>query len=236
MCNMTRQNLPTSVYTVQCTTNTRGHINSVCGKNDVTSLENHGVKQPVRSYSGNRKSYIKRGETTNLDWMRDAIIPYHTSQINVATFWHIRIAALKYNVRCLVCLYHSSDYSCNRRVNKKFWKELIAYFPLTGHGPHRKRRLQQLFAAAGPYLPSYYLATTGEYTNTRVQQFFLLCVFVAVRTCLPSRCLAMKGGIHFAEPLSSNDRRDTHTQTDGRDLGSRPMRWAQVPWYTYQIS
>jgi hypothetical protein len=24
-------------------------------------------------------------------------------------------------------------------INKKFWEELIAYFPLIGHGPHRKR-------------------------------------------------------------------------------------------------
>jgi hypothetical protein len=27
--------------------------------------------------------------------------------------------------------------------NKKFWEELIAYFPLVGHRPHRKRRVQQ---------------------------------------------------------------------------------------------
>jgi hypothetical protein len=24
--------------------------------------------------------------------------------------------------------------------NKKFWEELIAYFPLIRHGPHRKRK------------------------------------------------------------------------------------------------
>lgn len=29
--------------------------------------------------------------------------------------------------------------------NKKFWKELIVYFPLIGHRPHRKRRIQQFF-------------------------------------------------------------------------------------------
>jgi hypothetical protein len=39
----------------------------------------------------------------------------------------------------------------------------------------------------------------------------LLRVFVATRTCLPSHCLAMKGRIHFTEPLPSNDRRDTQT-------------------------
>jgi hypothetical protein len=42
----------------------------------------------------------------------------------------------------------------------------------------------------------------------------LLLVFVAAGTCLPSRCLAMKVDKHFTEPLPSNDRRDTHTDTD----------------------
>jgi hypothetical protein len=31
----------------------------------------------------------------------------------------------------------------NFYISKKFWKEHIAYFPLTRHGPHRKRRVQQ---------------------------------------------------------------------------------------------
>jgi hypothetical protein len=32
-------------------------------------------------------------------------------------------------------------------TNKKFWEELIACFLLIRHGPHRKRRLQQIFVA-----------------------------------------------------------------------------------------
>jgi hypothetical protein len=28
-------------------------------------------------------------------------------------------------------------------INKKFWDELIAYFPLIRHGPHRKQCAQQ---------------------------------------------------------------------------------------------
>jgi hypothetical protein len=31
------------------------------------------------------------------------------------------------------------------RKSKKFWEELIAYFPLILRGPHRKGRVQQLF-------------------------------------------------------------------------------------------
>jgi hypothetical protein len=40
----------------------------------------------------------------------------------------------------------------------------------------------------------------------------------------PSRYLATMGGIHI------------DTRTDGRDFLISPLRWAQVPWYTYQVS
>jgi hypothetical protein len=80
--------------------------------------------------------------------------------------------------------------------------------------------------------------TRTSWKTTRPTILLLLRVFVAAETCLPSRCLAPKGGIHLTKPLPSNDMTDTHTdtQTDWRDLRSTPLRWAQVPWYTYQIS
>jgi hypothetical protein len=53
--------------------------------------------------------------------------------------------------------------------HKKFWEELIAYFPFIRHGPHRKRCAR---------IP-----------------LFLYALFAAV-TFLPSRCLATIGGIH----------------------------------------
>jgi hypothetical protein len=80
--------------------------------------------------------------------------------------------------------------------NKKFWGELISYFPLIRHGLHRKRRIQQF------------------------------CYF-----CVRIRC----HGNVLTQPLPSNDNH-TDTQTDGRDLWSTPMRLAQMPWYTYQVS
>jgi hypothetical protein len=44
--------------------------------------------------------------------------------------------------------YKATPYFSNRKTeNKKFWEELIAYFPLIRHGPHRKQRLQQIFVA-----------------------------------------------------------------------------------------
>jgi hypothetical protein len=47
---------------------------------------------------------------------------------------------------------------------------------------------------------------------TRPKIILLLRAFVAAGTSLPSRCLAKKGGMHFTEPLSSNDRRNTHNR------------------------
>jgi hypothetical protein len=58
-----------------------------------------------------------------------------------------------------------------------FWEELIAYFPLLPHKPHRKRRLQQFFFSAGTSLPNCYLATIEGYTDTRVEQLFYCCVY-----------------------------------------------------------
>jgi hypothetical protein len=68
------------------------------------------------------------------------------------------------------------------------------------------------------------LITHGPHRKWCVQQFFYCCI----------RC---RGSV-FTEPLPSNDKRDTHTdtQTDGRDLWSTPMRWVQLPWYTHQVS
>jgi hypothetical protein len=98
--------------------------------------------------------------------------------------------------------------------NRKYWEELIAYFPLTRNGPHRKRRLKQFFVAAGTSLPNPYLATIrGIHRPTRPTILLLLSVFIAAGTCLPSRCLAMKWAIHFTEPLFWTNMRDTHTDT-----------------------
>jgi hypothetical protein len=53
----------------------------------------------------------------------------------------------------------------------------------------------------------------------------------AAGICLPSRCLAPKGGIYLTEPLPCRGRRDIHTDTntDGRGLSSTPLILAQLP-------
>jgi hypothetical protein len=72
----------------------------------------------------------------------------------------------------------------------------------------------------------FLLIRHGPHIKQHVQEFFC-------RICI--RC---RGNV-FTEPSPSNDRGmyiHTDTHTDGRDLWSTPLRWSQVPWYTYQVS
>jgi hypothetical protein len=84
-------------------------------------------------------------------------------------------------------------------INKKFWEELTAYCPLIRHGPHRKRRLQQFFVAAGASSPSCYLATTGGYTDPLTH---------ASNNSYIVACIRCRGNV-FTKMLPSNERRDT---------------------------
>jgi hypothetical protein len=52
-------------------------------------------------------------------------------------------------------------------IKKKFWEEIIAYFPLIRHGPHRKR--SRCLATIRGLLPSRCLAMTGGYTHTHTR-------------------------------------------------------------------
>jgi hypothetical protein len=93
------------------------------------------------------------------------------------------------------------------RTNRKFWEELIAYFPLIRHGPHRKQFLQLFFVAAGTCLLSYCLATIWgtqpdrllwyDIENNASNNYSLFLVFVAAGMCLLSHCLATVEGIHI---------------------------------------
>jgi hypothetical protein len=101
----------------------------------------------------------------------------------------------------------------NAEINKKFWEELIAYFPWydTGHiendASNNSSIVTCVFVTAITFLPSRFLATIGGF--------------------LPSRCLVTIGGFFseplpgndrgiFTQPLPSNDRGDTqtHAHTD----------------------
>jgi hypothetical protein len=115
----------------------------------------------------------------------------------------------------------------SRRCNFSRWlsaancqagkQELIAYFPLIRHGPHRKRRFQQFFVAASTSLQSCYLAMMGD-TQTGPQTHASTIYSTAA-------CIHWRGNV-FTEPLPGNNRKDTHTdtQTDGRDLWNIQLR------------
>jgi hypothetical protein len=105
--------------------------------------------------------------------------------------------------------------SGNKHYNKKFWEKLITHFPLIRHGTHRKR-LQQLFVAAGTSLPYSYLATIRDtqivrqtHASNILESF---CIIVAAGTCLPNRCLAMKG-TYIVPSLCLATIRRIHIQT-----------------------
>jgi hypothetical protein len=84
-------------------------------------------------------------------------------------------------------------------ANKKFWEELIAYFPSIKHGPHRKRLPPTILRCHGNVLIEVLPSNDREvHRHTSPITFVLSRVFVAAWMCLPSRCLAIKWGIHFA--------------------------------------
>jgi hypothetical protein len=47
----------------------------------------------------------------------------------------------------LLLLHVDNSYGCHVGIvdDWKLWEQLLAYFPLLRHGPHRKRQAQQLF-------------------------------------------------------------------------------------------
>jgi hypothetical protein len=197
---------------------------------------------PSHSYLYYLQSIL--GFSVNIFRSRQAIIAWYVCYIHENRILQNCNASinLKNNFSWLGRIQHNNLHKLNLKISKKFWEELIAYFPFIRHGSNRKRLLHQFFITTGRSLPSCYIASIRGYTDThrhtRPTVLLLLHEFVAAGKCLPSRCLATKGGIHFIEPLPSNDKSDTHTdtQTDEKDLWSTPLRWAQMPWYTYQVS
>jgi hypothetical protein len=97
--------------------------------------------------------------------------------------------------------------------NKKFWKELAAYFPLIWYEQHRKRNLQQ-FVAVGTFLPNSHLTTIGRYIRHASNNSSVVA------------CIRCRGNV-FTMQLPSNEMRDTRTctdtQTDGKDLWYTPF-------------
>jgi hypothetical protein len=142
--------------------------------------------------------------------------------------WGILCGPVKWRADVTVCKRHSllqMSLTCKESLNifwiftrpsvilpqkdKKFWEELIAYFPLIQHGPHRKWNnngdTQRQRGDLIIYTRSCCLATMGGgyifFDTTRATLkmtlptiLLLLCVFVTTITFLPSCCLATIGG------------------------------------------
>jgi hypothetical protein len=114
-----------------------------------------------------------------------------------------------YILWCLLCGWLQQSFLSPR---VKSWEELIAYFHLVRHEPHRKRRFQQLFVAAGTSLPSCYLATIGDTETHESNNTFIVACIHCRGNVFMEQIPSVKGGIYSAETLSSNDM-GIHTRT-----------------------
>jgi hypothetical protein len=72
---------------------------------------------------------------------KSAKVPFLKVTAVDKTFWEIGVKEISTAVS-LGSIIRQKKYGV-AYLNKKFWEELIAYFPLIRHGPHRKRPLQQ---------------------------------------------------------------------------------------------
>jgi hypothetical protein len=144
-------------------------------------------------------------------WHESSRVQFGASQISCNSLASIRLVRSQTQQSTVFLTLNLCHYSCSHAyfsLNKKFWEELIAYFPLIRHGPHRKRRLQQLFVAAETCSHSHCLAVIGVHTDRpidspfmrhgphrkrRFQQFFVIS------------CITCRGNVS-TEPFPSNDR------------------------------
>jgi hypothetical protein len=86
------------------------------------------------------------------------------------------------------------------------------------HLKNNKKFWEELLAC----IPWYNTNRTENDVSNKSSVF--ACVFVTAVTFLPSRCLATIGGYSYGH-------------TDWWEVFLiRPFRWAQVPWYTHQVS
>jgi hypothetical protein len=111
--------------------------------------------------------------------------------------------------------FNLSDSSCDLwyNVTRSSGRTNRLLFPLIRHGTPQKTTPLTILNCRGNVLTQLLPSNERDiHRQTHRQEILLLLrVFVATGKSLPSRCLAMKGGIHFTKPLPSNYRKDTHT-------------------------
>jgi hypothetical protein len=103
-------------------------------------------------------------------------------------------------------------------------------FPNTKH----KNNIQQVLRRTNRLLSSI---RHRPHWKRHVQQFFY-CISIRYRGNVFTEPLPSNDKGISTEPLPSKDKGYTHTdtQTGGGIFLARPLRWAQVPWYMYQVS
>jgi hypothetical protein len=108
--------------------------------------------------------------------------------------------------------------------------------PITGVIPNNNKIEQEVLGRTDHLLSSIW---HGPHWKRRVQQFFYCWVCIHYRGNVSTEPLPSNDRGIFTNPLPSNNRGihiHTHTHTDGRHFLIIPLRWAHVPWYTYQVS
>jgi hypothetical protein len=130
-------------------------------------------------------------------------------------------------------------------IKKKFWKELIAYFPWydTGHiendASNNSSIVACVFVTAVKFLPTRCLAKIRGFLPRRcigtIRGFLPSRCLATIRGFLPSRCLATIRGFLTSRCLATIGGY-THTQTEQRDLVSRlKMGLRVIGWGGYVL-
>jgi hypothetical protein len=146
-------------------------------------------------------------------------LPFITSRpVTECLFWELREFGLsvadlifRFPVKCVHLGLVNMIVWSNQNSNKKFWEEIIAYFPWydTSHiendASNNSSIVACVFIIAVTFLPSRCLATIRRFLSGRclatIRGFSPSRCLATIRGLLLSRCLATTGGIH------------SHTQT-----------------------
>jgi hypothetical protein len=134
---------------------------------------------------------------------------------NIIIYFRNHSVTLLSSAPCITCIKRSLCVAKIIYKYKKFWEELIAYFPTLPTILHCRRNVfikQRRIHRQIQWL-SFDRAQTAQKMK-RPTVLLLLRVLVALGTCLPSRCLVPKIGIHLTKQLPSNDHGNSHRHTD----------------------
>jgi hypothetical protein len=122
------------------------------------------VNESVSTAGATSRRMCWKNKSVHEWWIDNCLLLYLLTSQGRSNIKNCRILLIHqtYRHHNFIC---KNEHQTNERskIANTFWEELIAHFPLTRHGPHRKLHLHQCFVATGTFLPSCYLATIGGY-------------------------------------------------------------------------